>query len=128
MAFTYKGYRWTVLDVLSAVAVVAVLGYLAVSELVKLGISLASVAGIIWGFGTLLFMFLYPFPIYGRSVEGEKIMEEALKERRALTRLEFETIWGRGYRSKINPKTVKLFVVFFVLSGGLTLLGIVTNT
>lgn len=34
------------------------LGYFAASELAKLGISLASVSGVVWGFGTLLFILL----------------------------------------------------------------------
>ena len=122
--FIYKGYRWTVLDVLIAVGIVALFGYFAINELAKLGISLASIAGLIWGFGTLIFIILYPFPIFGGSVEGEKLMEE----NRRLTKEEFKTVLGRGYHSKMSHKTIKLFAIFFVVSGGLTLLGIFTNT
>jgi hypothetical protein len=121
---TLNGYRWTAFDILIAISVVAVLGYFAVSELAKLGISLASVAGVIWGFGTLLFICLYPLPIFGGSVEGENLK----KENRPLTQEELRKVTGLRHFTNISPRTVKLFVSFFMISGGLTLLGILTNT
>ena len=121
---SFKGYRWTALDILIAIGVAALLGALAVNELVKLGISLTSVAGVVWGFGTLLFILLYPFPIFGGSVEGEKLK----KANRPLTHEELRVVLGLRHFTKMSPRTTKLFVSFFVISGGLTLLGIVTNT
>ena len=124
VVLTFNGYRWKAFDVLIAICVVAILSYFAVSELAKLGISLASVSGIIWGFGTLLFICLYPLPIFGGSVEGEKLK----KESKPLTQEEIKMVLGLRHFSKMSPRTIKLFVSFFVLSGGLTLFGIVTNT
>jgi len=121
---TFNGYRWTVLDVLVAIGIVALLGYFAVSELAELGISLASVAGIVWGFGTLLFILIYPLPIFGSSIEGENLR----KESRPLTQEEIRKVLGLRHFTKMSPRTIKLFVSFFVVSGGLTLIGIVTNT
>jgi hypothetical protein len=122
--FTFNGYRWTVFDVLIAIGIVAMLGYFAVSELAKLGISLASAAGTIWGFGTLLFILLYPLPIVGGSIEGENLK----KEGRPLTPEEIRKVLESRHFAKMSPRTIKLFVSFFVTSGGLTLIGIVTNT
>ena len=121
---SFNGYRWTAFDILVAIGVAALLGYFAVNELIKLGISLASVAGAVWGFGTLLFILLYPFPIFGDSVEGEKLK----KSNKPLTHEELRVVSGLRHFTKMSPRTIKLFVVFFVISGGLTLLGIVTNT
>lgn len=121
---TFNGYRWTAFDVFIAIGVATVLGYFAVNELMKLGISLASVAGSIWGFGTLLFICLYPLPIFGGSIEGEELK----KANRPLTQEELRKVLGLRHFSKMGPRTIKLFVSFFVLSGGLTLIGIVTNT
>lgn len=121
---SFNGYRWTAFDILVAIGVAALLGYFAVNELMKLGISLASVAGVVWGFGTLLFILLCPFPIFGGSVEGDKLK----KANRPLAHEELRVVLGLRHFTKISPRTTKLFVAFFVISGGLTLLGIVTNT
>ena len=124
VVFTVNGFRWTVPDILLAIGVVASLGYLAVNELMTLGMSLASVAGIVWGFGTLLFLFLYPLPIFGGSVEADTLM----KAKRPLTHDERRLVVGLRCSIKMNPRTVKRFVLFFAISGGLALLGIATNT
>lgn len=121
---TLNGYRWTVFDVLLAIGVVTSLGYLAVNELMQHGISLASVSGVVWGFGTILFILLYPFPIFGSSIETEKLKAA----NGPLTREEVRTVLGLRHFSKMSPKTIKVFVLFFVLSGGLALVGIATNT
>lgn len=119
-----KGYRWTVWDILIAISFVAVLGYFALIEISKYGISLASICGSIWLLGTMLFILLYPFPIFGGSVEGEKL----LRENKILTGEQAKDVLGRGYHSKISKKVIKNFVLFFTVFGILTMLGVYTNT
>ncbi len=121
--FIYKGYRWTAWDVIIAVSTVALLGYAAAIEIAKHGISLASVVGSIWVIGSLAFVFLYQLPIFGGSVQGEKL----LKEKKVLTSEEAKIVVGRGFYKKMSPKTIKLFAIFFLVSGVLTVVGIVAD-
>jgi hypothetical protein len=88
------------------------------------GFSLASIAGSIWGAGTLAFIFIYPLPIFGGSIEGERL----LKEKEKLTEEEMKIVMGRGNNSKIAPETVKAFFIFFIVTGVLCLVGVYTNT
>ncbi len=91
--FIYNGYRWTALDIFIAVGIISLFGYFAIDEVPRLGISLASVSGLIWGFGTLLFFILYPLPLFGGSVDGEKL----IKENEVLTKEQVNIVLGRGY-------------------------------
>lgn len=75
------------------------------------GVSLASVAGAVWGFGTLLFIFLCPVPIFGGPAE------DRLGDERAMFP-----------RNRISAKTLIYFFVFFFGSGLLALVGVLTNT
>lgn len=120
----FNGYRWTALDILLAIGVVVFLGSLALRELLTLGFSLTSVAGVVWGFGTLMFFALYPFPLLGGSIEGDKLRNA----NRPLTHDELRVVLGLRYFTKMSPTSIRLFLVFFFVSGGLTLLGVVTNT
>jgi len=122
--FIYKGYRWTAWDVIIAVSTVALLGYAAVIEITKHGISLASVAGSIWVISSLAFIFLCQLPIFGGSVQGEKL----LKEKKVLTSEEARIVVDRGFFKEISPKTIKLFAIFFLVSGVLTVVGVVADT
>lgn len=120
----FNGYRWTALDILLAIGVVALLGSLALRELLKLGFSLTSVAGAVWGFGTLMFFALYPFPLLGGSIEGDKLRSA----NRPLTHDELRAALGLRHFTQMHSRTVRLFLVFFFVSGALTLLGVLTNT
>jgi len=88
------------------------------------GLSVSSVAGTIWVIGVYMFIFLYPLPKYGKFIKGQ----ELLKERPARTRAEVELIKGRGTHSAIPRNTLKWFIAFFCISGGVTLVGIITST
>jgi|GEM_PF-3861927 len=121
--FIYKGYRWTFIDLVLAASIASIFLYFAIDMVIKEGVSLASIAGVIWGFGTLIFFMLYPFPIFGGPVEGERL----LKEKEIITKEEFKKVLGRSNFSDMPNKTIKIFLLFFLISGGLTLVGLFAN-
>lgn len=100
-----KGYRWTFLDILLAALAVCLWPYFVFTGIYKAGISLGSLSGGVWVLGIALFFFLYQFPIFGGRVEGKKII-------------------SRGPHIEIHPKILKNFFIFFIISGGLSLIGI----
>ncbi|MEJ2040772.1 MAG: hypothetical protein P8X55_17855 [Desulfosarcinaceae bacterium] len=118
----YNGYHWTLFDLVALIAVVCLSAGLGITNIMVNGLSLSNVAGSIWGSGTLAFILIYPLPISGRSIEGEKL----LKEKEVLTPQEAKMIWDSGnrFKSKIAPKTIKRFFLFFIISGGFTLIGL----
>lgn len=97
--------------------------YFAAQTILKEGVSLASVAGSVWGYGTLIFIFLYWLPIFGGSIAAER-----LEGRKVLTGDEVTFLFQRRDNSPMDRKTIKYFFVFFFLSGGVALVGMVTNT
>ena len=120
----FKGYRWTFLDLVFFISVIIMCAYFAIDIIFKEGLSLNILAGVIWGFGTISFILLYQFPIFGDSIEGDKLLKRKLNEDNAkLTSQEVKIVLGRTNHSDISPKTLKYFIIFFVFSGLLTLLG-----
>lgn len=122
----FNGYRWTLFDIIAAIAVISISAYLGIKNILVNGLSLFIVAGSIWGFGTLAFILLYPLPISGGSIEGEKILEE----KEILTPEEAKIVWDSDnkFKSPITPKTIKRFFLFFIISGGVALIGLLFQT
>ena len=111
---------------LLAVGTAGGLTWLAIGTLFREGISLATVAGVVWGFGTLGFFMLHQFPIFGGSVEAENLMSQG---KAYYTQADAKTILSQGgFRKPISRPTLIKFILFFILSGGLALVGIFTNT
>jgi hypothetical protein len=121
--FVFNGYRWTTVDLLLALAIAFGDIYFAMQTITNAGVSLASIAGSVWGYGTLMFIVIYQFPILGQSVEAER-----LKNKKELTRDEVRILFQRRDNSPMNENTIKYFFLFFFLSGGLALAGLFTNT
>jgi hypothetical protein len=121
--FVFNGYRWTTVDLLLALVIAFGNIYFAMQTITKAGVSLASIAGSVWGYGTLMFIVIYQFPILGQSVEAER-----LKNKKELTRDEVRILFQRRDNSPMNENTIKYFFLFFFLSGGLALAGLFTNT
>jgi hypothetical protein len=121
--FVFNGYRWTIVDLLLALVIAFGNIYFAMQTITKAGVSLASIAGSVWGYGTLMFIFIYQLPVLGQSMEAER-----LANKKELTRDEVRILFQRRDNSPMNENTVKYFFVFFFLSGGLALAGLFTNT
>jgi len=121
--FVFNGYRWTIVDLLLALVIAFGGIYFATQTIAKEGVSLTSIAGSVWGYGTLMFIFIYQLPIFGQSVEAER-----LKNKKELTREEVRVLFQRRDNSPMNKNTIKYFFLFFFLSGGLALVGLFTNT
>lgn len=121
--FVFNGYRWTIADLVLALVIAFGGIYLAAQTIIKEGVSLASVAGSMWGFGTLMFIFLYRLPILGQSVEAEW-----LEAKKVLTVHEVSVLFRTRDHSPMHRKTIKYFFVYFFLSGSVALIGMVTNT
>ena len=113
--FVCKGYRWTFIDVLLVIIVVYLFGDLGINTVKELGVSLASVAGAILGFGTLIFIFVYPFPLFGGSVKAEKL-HQSMMPKKTITQDEVKIIFERRDRIPMDPKTIKAFFLFFFVS------------
>lgn len=125
MKIKFNGYYWTIIDILMVLVVVIGLIVFGVKLLSNAGVSLASVAGTIWGMGVLGFLFLYQLPIFGDSFEAQDLMDQ---KKQIYTKEEIKIIMDDRRHKKIEPKTLKWFVIFFCVSGGLALVGIFTNT
>lgn len=121
----FNGYYWTLLDIAVAIAILVFMVFISAKILINTGISLASIAGTIWGVGILSFMFLYQLPIFGSSFKAQELLDE---KRKKYTSDEARIMLEDRRRIAIEPKTLKRFILFFFISGGLTLVGIFTNT
>ena len=121
----FKGYRWTVLDLTTAVGVVIFLIWLGLEVVNDAGVSLASMASAFWAVGTLGFMFLYPLPIFGGSVESEKLLSQ---DRETYTREEAKIVLEQKRHKSIDRSVLIRFAIFFCGTGGLALVGFITNT
>ena len=118
-------YYWTELDILSAVGIALFLVWTGYKILERSGITLASVSGSIWGLGTVGFFLLYQFPMFGRSIEAQGLIDQRKDN---YTRKDAKIILEQRRHKALPKATLKLFFVFFFVSGGLALVGIFTNT
>ena len=125
MKIKFNGYYWTILDIITALLVIVFLLYVFFTVLNDEGISVATVAGAIWGVGILGFMFLYQLPIFGNSIKAQELLDEGKEE---YTPEEVKIIFEDRRHKKIEPKVLKRSILFFCISGGITLVGIFTNT
>ncbi len=125
MRIKFNGYYWTFLDIASAIAIFVLMIFIGIKVLTAAGISLASIAGTICGLGALGFMFLYQLPILGNSFKAQELID---KNKEKYTREEARIILEDRRRKDIEPETLKRFVLFFCISGGLALVGVFTNT
>ena len=118
-------YTWTEFDILSAMAVALFLIWAGYRILESSGISLASVCGSIWGLGTIGFFLLYQFPLFGRSIKAQELISQRKDK---YTRREAKIILEDRRHKPLPKQTLKIFIVFFFVSGGLALVGIFTST
>jgi len=125
MKYKLNGYYWTVIDILSAFAVLAFLISIAYEVFSDVGLSLTSIAGTIWGTGTLGFLMLYQLPIFGNSYQTQELLDKGKKH---FTQEEVKIIMEDRRHTKIPKETLIKFIIFFITSGVITLAGIIANT
>ncbi len=113
------------MDIAIAIVILLFMVFICAKILINTGISLASIAGTIWGVGILGFMFLYQLPIFGSSFKAHELLD---KKQNKYTSEEVRIMLEDRRRIAIEPKTLKRFILFFCISGGLALVGIFTST
>ena len=115
-----KGYRWLLIDIVIALLVISFFSYQGVKLALREGLSLYSVSSSILLFVSSILLFLSQLPIFGDSVESEKL----LNEKKVFTREEAKTIIGPGLlRNKISKFAMFSYLIFFTLFASLAILG-----
>jgi hypothetical protein len=120
-----NGYRWTLLDIVFALPSAIFFGYVAFGVALKDGLTLATAAGALCWYGTIMFVLLSWFPLFGEPAERVGLSQKH-------TALPIETpktvkLMGSNFMA-VNSKTLKWFFLFFTTTGGLAIVGLLTNT
>jgi len=125
MKVEINNYYWTIYDFIIALAIVSFLFYGAYKILIIHGGEFTNIIGVMWGMGTLGFFFLYQLPIFGNSLEAQKILDRGNKY---LTDEEAKIILKDKRHAKMPSHVLKKFIIFFCVTGGVTLYGVLTST
>lgn len=125
MKIKFNNYYWTEYDFIVLIAIIAFLLWCAFTILTIHGVTFTHIAGVIWGMGTLGFFLLYQLPFFGNSLEAQKILDRGDKY---ISNEEAKVILEDRRHTKIPSHILKRFLIFFCISGGVTLYGSITNT
>ena len=120
-----NGYYWTTYDFLLVIIITIFLSWAAYKIFTMHGVSFKTIAGTIWGIGTLSFFFLYQLPLFGNSIEAQKIIDN---NNEPISQDEVKVIMAGKRHIKIPSHTLKAFLIFFFISGGITLYSALKNT